>query len=35
MNWDQLARRAAIAIGLIFVVSAGLYLAVRLVVFVL
>jgi hypothetical protein len=33
MNWEQLARRAAIAIGLIFVLSAGLYLAVRLILF--
>jgi hypothetical protein len=35
MNWDQLVRRVAIAIGVIFVVSAGLYLAIRLILFVL
>lgn len=32
MNWGWLARNTAVAIGLIFVVLAVLYLAVRLLV---
>jgi hypothetical protein len=33
VNWAQFARRTAIAIGITFVVVAGLYLVVRLVMF--
>jgi hypothetical protein len=33
VNWAQLARRTAIAIGITFVVLAGVYVAVRLVLF--
>ncbi len=33
MNWAQLARRTAIMIGITFVVVAGMYVAVRLVMF--
>ncbi len=33
MKWAQLARRTAIAIGITFVAVAGVYVAVRLVMF--
>jgi hypothetical protein len=33
MNWSQLARHTATAIGITFVVAAGIYFAVRLGLF--